>query len=137
LANSQIAKVNDAEDSSNTLNVTVNGGASATVNGVTVTLNPIGPNASGQVFSDVIADCAATTANFTLRVTDSRGLFNEATLIVTVNPPLPSTISPTSQSFTSSGGTGSVDVTNPSGCLWTATSNDNWVIVTSGSSGTL
>ena len=85
-ANSQIATVNDAQDAPNTLSVTVNGGTSATVNGVTVTLNPTAPNASGQVFADVVAACAATTANFTLRVTDSCGLFTEATLTVTVNP---------------------------------------------------
>src|SRR5262249_32209510 len=35
-SNSQIATVNDAEDAKNTLSVTVNGGASATTNGVTV-----------------------------------------------------------------------------------------------------
>lgn len=85
-ANSQIATVDDAQDAPNTLNVTVNEGTSATVNGVTITLNPTAPNASGQVFADVVAACAATTANFTLRVTDSCGLFTEATLTVTVNP---------------------------------------------------
>jgi hypothetical protein len=85
-ANSQIATVDDAQDAPNTLSVTVNGGTSATVNGVTVTLNPTAPNASGQVFADVVAACTATTANFTLRVTDSGGFFSEATLTVTVNP---------------------------------------------------
>ena len=84
--NSQIATVDDAQDAPNTLSVTVNGGTSATVNGVTVTLNPTAPNASGQVFADVVAACTATTATFTLRVTDSGGLFTETTLTVTVNP---------------------------------------------------
>jgi len=45
-------------------------------------------------------------------------------------------ISPTSQSFNSSGGTGSVDVTTQSGCSWTAISNVSWITITSGSSGT-
>jgi len=45
-------------------------------------------------------------------------------------------ISPTNQSFDSSGGTGSVDITSQSGCAWTATSNDSWITITSGSSGT-
>ena len=45
-------------------------------------------------------------------------------------------ISPTSQSFGSNGGTGSVSVITPNGCRWTATSNVNWVTITSGSSGT-
>ncbi|GBC63295.1 hypothetical protein DENIS_4289 [Desulfonema ishimotonii] len=44
-------------------------------------------------------------------------------------------ISPTTQSFDSSGGTGSVNITAPSGCSWTATSNKDWITVTSGSSG--
>jgi len=45
-------------------------------------------------------------------------------------------ISPTNQSFPSSGGTGTVSVTAPSGCNWAATSHLYWVTITSGSSGT-
>ncbi len=44
-------------------------------------------------------------------------------------------ISPTSQSFGPSGGTGSVTVTSPSGCNWTAVSNASWITISSGSSG--
>lgn len=44
-------------------------------------------------------------------------------------------ISPTSQAFGASGGTGSISVTAASGCNWTANSNVNWVTITSGSSG--
>ncbi|MFC2099961.1 GH25 family lysozyme, partial [Candidatus Bipolaricaulota bacterium] len=44
-------------------------------------------------------------------------------------------ISPGSESFSSSGGTGSVSVTAASGCSWTASSNDSWINITSGSSG--
>ena len=40
-------------------------------------------------------------------------------------------ISPTSQSPGSSGGTGTVSVTAPSGCSWTAISNASWITVTS------
>jgi hypothetical protein len=98
------------------------------------TLNPTAPDATGQVFADVVTSCTATTANFTLRVTDSDGLFSEATLAVTVNRAPTPMISPTDQTFTSSGGTGAVEVTNS--CPWTAVSNDSWITVTSGSSGT-
>ena len=45
------------------------------------------------------------------------------------------TLSATSGSFSSSGGTGSVNVTAPSGCVWTAGSNVGWAGVTSGGSG--
>jgi len=45
-------------------------------------------------------------------------------------------ISPTSQSFGASGGTGAASVSTTSGCSWTASSNNSWIHVTSGSSGT-
>jgi hypothetical protein len=79
-----IAQVNDAEDALNTLKITVNGAASATAGGVTV--SSISVNASGQVTASVGADCNASNASFTLRVADSGGLFAEATLNVTVTP---------------------------------------------------
>jgi all-beta uncharacterized protein/BACON domain-containing protein len=44
-------------------------------------------------------------------------------------------ISPDNQSVPASGGTGSVAVTAAAGCTWTATSNANWIQVTSGSPG--
>jgi len=44
-------------------------------------------------------------------------------------------IFPTSQPFSSAGGSGSVNVTAPSGCPWTATSHVPWITITSGSSG--
>ncbi len=48
-------------------------------------------------------------------------------------PPL--TISQTTQSFTATGGSGSVAVTAQGGCTWTATSNSSFITITSGSSG--
>ncbi len=45
-------------------------------------------------------------------------------------------LSSTSVAYTSSGGTGSVSVTASAGdCAWTATSNDAWITITSGSPG--
>jgi hypothetical protein len=79
-----IAQVNDVEDALNTLTVTVNDAASATVNGVTV--SSISVDASGRVTADVGADCNASNASFTLRVADVGGLFAEAILNVTVTP---------------------------------------------------
>src|SRR6185503_10106281 len=38
-------------------------------------------------------------------------------------------IAPTSSSFPSSGGNGSVTVTTLTGCIWKAISNDSWIIV--------
>jgi pectate lyase len=42
---------------------------------------------------------------------------------------------PTSASYGTSGGSGSVSVTAPAGCSWAATSNASWITITSGSSG--
>ncbi|MEW6126548.1 MAG: BACON domain-containing carbohydrate-binding protein [Acidobacteriota bacterium] len=44
-------------------------------------------------------------------------------------------INPTSQSFTATGGGGSATVTTQAGCNWIATSNDSWIQITSGASG--
>jgi hypothetical protein len=76
-----IAMVSDAEDAPNTLTVTVNGAASAIVNGVTV--SSISIDASGHVTALVGTTCKASNATFTLRVTDSSGLSMDAELEVT------------------------------------------------------
>ena len=49
--------------------------------------------------------------------------------------PCTRSISPTSQSFGSGGGTGSVTVTAGTGCAWTAVSNAPWITITGGASG--
>ncbi len=46
------------------------------------------------------------------------------------------TLTPTSQSLSVAGGTGSVTVTTGSACPWSSTSTAGWVSVTSGASGT-
>ena len=81
-SSSQIATVSDADQAANTLAVTVNGGASATVNGVTV--SGISVNAAGAVTASVVASCAATNASFTLTVTDNQSETATATLTVNV-----------------------------------------------------
>ena len=45
-------------------------------------------------------------------------------------------ISPISESFDANGGSGSVSVVTSPNCDWTAVSNDSWITITSGSSGT-
>jgi len=44
-------------------------------------------------------------------------------------------ISPGSQSFPAAGGNGTVNVTAPAGCPWSATSSASWISITSGASG--
>ncbi len=58
--------------------------------------------------------------------------------LVLGSPPAAScsySISPSSRSIGSAGGTGSVSVSAGSGCSWTARSNNAWIRVTSGASG--
>jgi hypothetical protein len=45
------------------------------------------------------------------------------------------TIAPTSQTYPSPTATGTVTVTTANGCNWTANSTDNWITITSGSTG--
>ena len=45
-------------------------------------------------------------------------------------------ISPTSQSFGASSGSGTIDVTTGTSCNWTAVSNASWITITAGSNGT-
>src|SRR6185312_8057594 len=44
-------------------------------------------------------------------------------------------INPTSASFAAAGGSGSVTVSTSAGCNWTAASNNSFITVTSGASG--
>jgi hypothetical protein len=77
-----IATVSDDQDDPASLVVTVDGGASATTNGVTV--SNIAVDAVGNVTADVSAACGASNAMFTLEVTDSGGLSAAAMLAVDV-----------------------------------------------------
>ncbi len=45
-------------------------------------------------------------------------------------------INPTSQNFTTGGGSGTVNVTTTQGCAWTAVSNAGFIMITAGASGT-
>jgi hypothetical protein len=61
---------------------------------------------------------------------------NLGAAVDTLNGSCTYAIDPTSTNLDASGGTGSVSVTTQSGCFWTAASNDTWITITSGSSGT-
>ncbi len=87
---SQIATASDAEQPANTVTVTVNGGASATVNGVTV--NSISVDGAGNVTASVAADCTASNASFTLTATDNQGATSSSTLTVNVTANTPPTL---------------------------------------------
>lgn len=89
-SNSSIATVSDQEDAEHTLNVKVNGGTTATVNGITV--SGISVDANGNVTANIAAvtdPCGSTLAGFTLRVTDNGLRFSQAILVVTTTPASP------------------------------------------------
>ena len=124
-ANSLIANAGDTEDAKESLQIQIshdgtNFGNTATLNGVTVALTDsnagatgINPNATGQVFADVVAACGASNASFTLKVTDSGGTFAQATLNVAVTPDSqpPSISCPANISATMASGQCSASVT--------------------------
>ena len=88
-SNAQIATASDAEDAANTLQISLssdgtNFASNAASNGVTVTLTDNHPDASGKIFANVGTICGATTATFTLRVSDSSGSFITTPLTVTI-----------------------------------------------------
>ena len=105
-SSSPIATVNDLDQAENTLVVTVNSGASATVNGVTV--SGISVDTSGNVTASVAASCTATNATFTLTVTDGNGATATATLNVTVNANTPPTLGTYSATTVTTGGSTTV-----------------------------
>jgi len=81
---------------------------------------------------------AGSTYYFAATAYDSYGYESSYSnqLSATVPSACTYSISPTSQSFAASGGTGSVGVTTQSGCAWTAASAASWMSITSGGSGT-
>jgi hypothetical protein len=98
------------------------------------------PNGSGVIRIDLSATFGAlpTGVTYEARVTaigpggaGRSGLSNQFAF---TNPCAP-TISPTGTSVGSAAGTGTVSVTNGSGCAWTAVSNAGWLTITSGASG--
>jgi hypothetical protein len=100
---------------------------------------------SSAAFVTVTSGASGTgngTVNFSVAANPS-SIPRSATITVvnqvfTVNQDgLPCTFSilPTSQSFTAAGGSGSVAVSSPIGCNWTAVSNDGFITVTAGAAG--
>ena len=85
---------------------------------------------NGTVNFSVAVNTATTPRSATITVVDQVFTVNQT------GAPCAFSILPTSQSFTASGGTGSVAVTAQPGCAWTAVSNNGFITVTSGAAGT-
>lgn len=105
--------------------------------------NPLGkptPNGSGVIRVDLstIFGALPTGVTYEARVAavgpGGTGRSTLSNQFAFTNPCAP-TISPTGTSVGSAAGTGTVTVTNGSGCAWTAVSNAAWVSITGGASG--
>ncbi len=101
-------------------------GASAPVR---VSVNATGLNAG------LFTDRLLVTSNDTARSPYPTGVFINLTVTDGGGGACNFTIAPTAQNFNASGGSGSVNVTAPNGCLWTAAADDSWITITSGASG--
>jgi large repetitive protein len=97
IATSTIANVSDADGG--TLTVTAN---APTVNGVTLS-NIV--NNAGTIRADIVANCTATNASFTLTVTDNKGATATANLLVTVTANTPPAVGNYPNSTVVTGGT--------------------------------
>jgi hypothetical protein len=100
--------------------------------------------AAGQVPWITIASGASGTGNGTVQLTvapntgaSRTGNVNVAdkTFAVTQGSGCSFSLSTTNQTVPTSGGTGSVGVTAPGGCAWTASTNAPWLSISSGASG--
>jgi hypothetical protein len=78
-----------------------------------------------------------TSGLHTIRVsTDIEGWTINSITLIPSEGTCSYSISPISEDFDENGGTGTIDVTaSDSGCTWVATSNANWIAITSGSYG--
>ena len=95
---------------------------------ITITSGSTG-SGNGAVNYTVAANTGTTQLTGTITVAGQTHTVTQSGINCTYS------ISPTALSFTSIAGTGTVNVTTAIGCSWTSTSNDSWITVTSGSTG--
>jgi len=89
------------------------------------------PGNGGGSVSYAVAANAGAARSATLVVAGRGFVVSQA-----ANPcATPATLSPSSASFASAGGTGSVAVTYAAGCSWSASGTPAWITITSGASG--
>jgi uncharacterized protein (TIGR03437 family) len=100
------------------------------VSWITITSGASGTG-NGSVTYSVAANTSVSGRTGTLTIAGQTFTVTQAWV-----PTCSYSIAPTSASVPASGGPGGIAVTTTANCSWTATSNVNWITVTSGSSGT-
>jgi peptidase C25-like protein len=101
----------------NTANL-INGGNISGAQSATLSINPTAPGDAGSYDVVITGGCGNATSD-------------AASLLISDY-----SLSSPSASFPGTGGTGSVSVITAATCPWTAVSNDGWISITSGASGT-
>ncbi|HMV47227.1 MAG TPA: M12 family metallo-peptidase [Blastocatellia bacterium] len=98
---------------------------------------------TNDAWINIISGSGTGNGTATFSVTANTGpqrsgsiLVGDQTFTVTQDSGCTFSIAPTSQNFSASGGSSSVGVTTAAGCSWTAVSNDSWLTVTGGATGT-
>jgi hypothetical protein len=117
-------------------------GGSGTV-GVTTTVGCVWTAVSNAAWITVTGGAAGTgNGTVSFRAAANTGAARSGTITIagqtfTVSEALlcTYTINPTSRTLGLDGGTGTVQVTAPASCVWTAASNDDWIKVTGGAAG--
>ena len=94
---------------------------------ITITSGASG-SGNGTVSYTVAANTSSSALTGTVTIAGQ-------TFTVTEAVPCTFSINPTNRVFTAAGGSDSVSVTAPNGCAWTAVSNNSFITITSGSSG--
>ncbi len=102
--------------------------ASESLSWITITSGSSG-SGNGTVTYSVLSNSTTSSRTGTMTIAGKTFTVTQSGISCTYS------ISTTSKSFTSSGGSASVSVTTQSGCSWTGTSNYSWIMITSGSSG--
>ncbi len=121
----------------NTYTVSFNSNGGSAVSSQSVAYNttataPTTPTKAGYGFDGWYSDSGLTTVfSFSTAITADITLYAKWTATSCTY-----SINPVNTSTLASGGTGSVGITTGNGCGWTAVSNDTWITVTGGSSGT-
>lgn len=95
---------------------------------ITITAGGSG-NGNGTIQYSVDPNPTATPRTGTISIADQTFTVTQAGVACSYS------IAPDAETFGSPGGTGNVNVTAPDGCNWTASPNDPWITITSGSSG--
>ncbi|MEP7342554.1 MAG: putative Ig domain-containing protein, partial [Acidobacteriota bacterium] len=107
-----IATISDQDQTAQTLQMTVNGGANATSNGVTINNLSIGAN--GAVSATLQISCTAADAHFTLRATDDEGDFVQALLVINIGANTAPALSYSAQTINLGGTLSVLPTTGPS-----------------------